>query len=273
MKFIIRDDDTCALTQVSEIEKCYKNLFGRVPVCLSITPFRIPGNYFDVDPSIRDKEIPLGNNPELIDFLREGIDREVLDVAMHGYSHIYYRGLNGRIPEYCHDEDKLFSQTKIGKEYLEHLLDYTINTFVPPSNSLSRKGLEAVINNKMNIIINAPSLFRFRYRPFEIYNLINGVKIKLWKAGKRAKYPFVLKFKTHKELGYYTLYSNSDFPNLIRQLDFCHSVNGVFVLSTHYKSFHKRISSGETIEAALYEIIDYLSGKRSVEYITYRELW
>jgi len=270
MKFIIRDDDTCALTSVNELELCYRYIKGEIPVCLSVTPFMIPGDFFNVKYEDRNKQIPLGTNPELVSFLKEGIHNGSLDVAMHGYTHIYH---NNEIPEYYIQTDDLFEKTRHGKTYLENLLSYNINTFVPPSNMISKEGIEAVAKNKMNLI-GSPSFWRPSKRPFHLSNYLNAMRRLKWKIKNgNSRYPFVIDAGTHKEIEYYLLYPSTDLNVLKAELDFCHSVNGVFILSTHYIAFHKKIRSGETIKQALSEIINYVSGKRDVTYITYRDLW
>ena len=48
MKFLIRDDDTCAMTRPEELEACYREIWDEIPVGLSVTPFRIPGTSLGV---------------------------------------------------------------------------------------------------------------------------------------------------------------------------------------------------------------------------------
>lgn len=270
MKFIIRDDDTCALTSVKELELCYRDILKKIPVCLSVTPFRIPGIHFNVKNDERHKEIPLDVNHELVSFLKEGIHNGSLDIAMHGYTHVYH---NNKIPEYYSNEVDLFEKTRHGKTYLENLLSCNINTFVPPSNMISKKGIKVVAKNKMNLI-GSVSFWRPGQRPFHLSNYLNALNRLIWmKKHGSSKFPFIINAHSHKEIGYYLLYPTTDLKVLKAELDFCHSVNGIFILSIHYSAFHKMIKSGETIGDALDEMIDYVSGKKDVEYITYRNLW
>jgi len=295
MKFIIRDDDTCGFTRVEELKKCYGSIWQQIPVCLSITPFRIPGpipfpgnDNFGVPNNYigSTNPLPLGNNKELISFLKEGLRKGWLDIAMHGYHHLvtdlsrFKKGFNsndirkiGR--EYLYSNN-LKEITQKGKQYLEEIFNYKINTFVPPGNAISKKGLKAIIEQKLNLI-GVPSLRRYilKQRPFNIYNVINSFKYHTWKMRYRyqVKYPFVLNFRSHKEIEYSLLYPSSNLNYLKKEIDFIDSVDGIFILSTHYHAFKKRITSGETIEYALHAIIDYLSTKKSVEYVSYRDLW
>ena len=271
MKVIIRDDDTCALTRVEQLEQSYKQILGQIPICLSVTPFRIPGAYFDVKSSLRNKQMPLENNPELVSFLKESIGNGDLDIAMHGYTHIYYE--NG-VPEYNNNNDSgLKEKTSNGRAYLENLLGCTINTFVPPSNMISKAGIEALEDNKMNLV-GSPSLWKMEGRPFNTMNFYYAAKRFLWKrkTGQR-RYPFVIDLQSHKEIEYFVLYPGTDISKLKEDIDFCHSVDGVFVLSMHYHEFKEKVKSGETIEHALYDVINYMSKEDNPEYIKYSELW
>ena len=285
MKFLIRDDDTCGFTNVEELEECYSEIWPGIPVCLSVTPFRIPG-CSDVVPESyygSTTPIPLAENSDIVSFLKEGLNKKIIDIALHGYHHIidlskqdYIRidKLDPRVigREYLFGNN-LDIKTFLGKEYLERLLEYKINTFVPPGNSISKDGIKAIAKNKMNLI-NAKSFWRPGIRPFHIRNYFIAYEKFRWKMKNgNARYPFIINAETHQEIQYYLLYPNTDLNSLKAELDFCYSVNGVFILSTHYHAFHKKISSGETIKQALSEIINYISGRNGVEYIAYRELW
>ena len=284
MKCIIRDDDTCGLTRVEELLKCYASILTNIPICLSVTPLRIPGPHFNAVPESMDKPCPLESNTELVAFLKAGIKDGYLDVALHGYHHVVTT-IKSEISfesrdkpwwrEYLYGDD-LERKTCNGKQYLENILGYKINTFVPPGNAISKNGLRAIIDQKLNLV-GSPTLglSSFKQRPFNPFNCLNAVKRKLWKIQNRnhKRYPFVLDCKTHKEIDYYLLYPSTDLAELKKEVDLVHSVNGIFLLSTHYHAFQKKIRSGETIEDAFHSILDYISRKDNVHFITYRELW
>jgi len=268
VKFLIRDDDTCGFTKVEELN--FRNgLFG------------IPHNYLG-----NTTPIPLGDNSELVSFLKEGLRNGWLDIALHGYHHVVSN--SGRFKKNFNSNDvrqvgreylygnNLREKTQKGKQYLEEILNYKINAFIPPGNAISKKGLQAIIKQKLNLL-GVPSLGRhiLKQRPFNIYNFVNAFKYHIWKIryGYQAKYPFVLNFRSHKEIACSLLYPSSDLNFLKKEINFVDSVNGVFILSTHYHAFKKKIASGETIEYALHAILDYVSLKKNVEYITYRDLW
>jgi hypothetical protein len=285
MKLLIRDDDTCGFTTVEELERCYHDIWQEIPVCLSITPFRIPGcvDYVPKEFYGRTDPLPLENNKDLVDFIHEGIKKNILDIALHGYHH--FRELSDNESKEIEKLDpriigreyytgkNLEIKTAHGKKYLESLLNCKVNTFVPPSNRISKEGIKAIEMNHLNLV-SAPSLWRFNERPFHLYNYFNATKRFSWRirTGK-SHYPFVIDCKTHKEVEYYTLYPDSDVNILKKELDFCHDVNGIFILSLHYHEFQKSLVSGETLKSALNEFIDYIYGKTNVERVSYRDLW
>jgi len=285
MKFLIRDDDTCGFTKVDEIERCYHNIWGNIPVCLSVTPFRIPGFSDHLPEEYHGKTSPvaLEENKSLVNFIKDGLIKGTLDIALHGYHH--FADISEKTPEQLEKIDPriigreyllgkdLKMKTSQGKVYLEKLFNCKVNTFVPPGNSISKEGIKAIAQNKLNLV-TSPSLWRPGTRPFHVINYINAVRRFGWrvKTGNK-RYPFVIDCKTHKEIASNMLYPETKLDKLIEDLDFCYSVNGVFILSVHYHEFQNVINSGETVEEALHEIINYVSGKTNIDYITYRDLW
>ncbi|MEE9304007.1 MAG: DUF2334 domain-containing protein [Thiotrichaceae bacterium] len=291
MKFIIRDDDTCALTKPEELEKCYGFLRDNAPVCLSVTPFRIPGKIWDIDEKLKNVPQSLETNQELLAYLRDQINEGRVDIAMHGYHHVSVTvDLAGNIvalPDYDNPQrpwwreylygNGLGEKTSYGKKYLEQQLHCKVSTFVPPGNAISKQGLRAIIGNQLNLV-GSPGLGHrlIENRPFDPLSFMNAIKRKLWKMrhNKQTKYPYVYNFSGgHKEIDYYTLNPSTDINDLKQQIDFVHAVDGIFVLGIHYHAFSSKLQSGKTIEYGLHTLIDHLAQKDNVEYISYRELW
>ena len=75
------------------------------------------------------------------------------------------------------------------------------------------------------------------------------------------------------EVDYFTLYPSSDLEQMKRDIDIVHSVNGIYILGTHYHAFSTKIRSGESIGHAFKALLDHISGKDGIEFISYRELW
>ncbi len=155
MKFVIRDDDACVFTTPAELRACYGDIWRDVPISLSVTPFRIPGNDRNAPPDYKDSTeiLPLEQNVGLVKFIREGVKESRLDVTLHGYHHLRCNGL----PEFigC---DELAKKAVNGKAYLEELLGVNIKTFVPPYNGISRIGLDAIVSAGMNLATSGTTI-------------------------------------------------------------------------------------------------------------------
>ena len=92
MKFAIRDDDTAYFTRPEELERAY-DFLEKGPVSLSVIPFAVPCHEKGVRPYGEDIPFgyyPVGENPELVSYLR----KNDYDLMLHGYSH-EYRQIDG----------------------------------------------------------------------------------------------------------------------------------------------------------------------------------
>lgn len=255
MKFAIRDDDTNYFTKPWELEKVYCGVWDKVPVSLAVVPF-VGGGRIDVVPPEYwqgGKVFPIGENEELVEFLREQIARRRISLMLHGYSHKDYP--NGY--EFESSNNDLFIKVREGKKYLEELFGITIKTFVPPHNSLSRRGAQAVIDNGLNILM-AYGHWPWE-RPFEMANFINFAKMAwFWaKYGKSKRYPKPLQFAHHKEFGSYYLGPSTSLSELKGGLDFAVRNNGDFCLATHYYA----LARDQTLLNKLKELIDYAQSR------------
>ena len=262
MKFAIRDDDINYFTRPEELEKVYDGIWDLVPISLSVVPFigggetgAIPSKYWR-----SEKIFPLGENMQLVKFLREQLSKGRISLMLHGYSHRDYpRGY-----EFEAGED-LFAKVKKGKDYLEELFDVEIKTFVPPHNSLSRAGAQAVIDNGLNILI-AYSHWPWE-RPFERANFVNFAKM-LWfwlRYGKSKRYPKALCFSRHKEFGCYTLHPRVSLQELKEGLEFAIKRRGNFCLAVHYYTLVK----DERLLGLLKDFVSYTKEleERQIEYV------
>lgn len=269
MKFIIRDDDPCAFTDPSELINCYKYIWNDIPVNLSVTPFRIPGN----DPNVpqqykgQTRIIPLSENKELVQFLRLMIAERKVNIALHGYHHCKFNGL----PEYVSGTD-LLQKTKEGKRYLENILDCEIDTFVPPNNAIGREGIEAVIKNGLNLV-TIPSFICGHKRSLIPSNLIRLAYTQYYKRIRRMQFPHVLTFNDHKEVAFYSVTPAQDMNTLEHGFNQCKKANGIFGLAVHYHAFDRKLKSGERIGDVLDHFIDMTKQLEKIEYCIYADLW
>jgi len=97
--FAIRDDDTCYYTQPEELEFLYKEIWDIAPVSLSVVPFGVAlhkdKSPFNVGYKLNDSPQPLEKNEELVNFLKEQVKGERIEIMLHGYSH-KYKNLKGK---------------------------------------------------------------------------------------------------------------------------------------------------------------------------------
>jgi len=269
MKLVVRDDDTCGFTRVDELEKCYSGICNDVPVSLSVTPFRIPGNDRNLPPALAGNMgvFPLHENTELVDYLRTGVQQGQIDIAMHGYHHLRHNGL----PEYFGGSD-LEQKTAEGRVYLEELTGTRVLTFVPPNNSISLDALPSVVGAGMNII-HIPSILgrALRKKRIPAVHYLMGY---LWhRTVRRHQYPYILDFGDHREVAYHTAGPRSHRKNLFEELRYCHGQDGVFVLATHYHAFDRQTMDGEPVRKLLFDLLDAAGGMPGVSFVGVNSIW
>ncbi len=230
MKFAIRDDDICYFTKPRQLEKIYSKIWDKIPISLSIVPFQactksgaLPKEYWQ-----GNRIFPVDKNKELVEFLKEKIREEKVSIMLHGYSHKNYK------EDYEFVAGTNLSQkVREGKRYLEELFETEIKTFVPPHNALSRKGMKAVIDNGLNLIGSFP----FWVYKSSIHLPLIKRKIYQLKTGKRAPYPYILRFSDHLEMSHYTLTPGTDLKKLITAFNLVYHYQGIFCLAVHYWEF------------------------------------
>lgn len=269
MKIVIRDDDACAFTLTDEIRSCYEAIWEDIPVSLSMTPFRIPGNDRHAPDKLKGsmEVLPLENNTSLVDLVREGIQHSHIDVSLHGYHHLRHMGL----PEFIGGND-LHEKVKRGKSYLENLFNITIRTFVPPNNGIDSRGLDAVIAANMNLT-GIPALWSSKYRNVTIKSLRMIPRYYWHKKIKRKTYPFVMDLGDHKEVAYHTVGPQTTYSNLLKELMYCSEKNGVFVIATHYHAFERITEDGYTVRKAVFDLIDKAMALNGAEFVGINKIW
>lgn len=269
MRVVIRDDDTCGFTRSEEIRSCYEQVWNDVPISLSVTPFRIPGDDRNLPESLKGNmnTLPLHENQDIVQMLREGIGNGRIDISMHGYHHLRHNGL----PEY-QGGDELEQKTRDGRTYLEELLNVRVLTFVPPNNSISPTGITAVASAGMNLV-NVQSLWS--RKPLQaLGRTLMYAPVFYWHEKiKKRRYPYVLDLGDHKEVEHHTVGPGSTRKQLFKELDYCDQHNGVFVLSTHYHAFDRRTQDGETVRSLVFDLIDSAIAKQGVEFLGINSIW
>lgn len=269
MKFVVRDDDTCAFTSPEQVRACYERIWLDAPVSLSVTPFRVPGHDRHApDPYKGCMDVlPLEQNVELIQFLREGIGDDRIDVTLHGYHHLRYEGM----PEFI-GGDHLHEKALKGKAYLEELFSIDVRTFVPPNNGISRSGLLAITEAGMNLAGMQP-LWSPRLRRVGIRSLSLCPRVWWHQKIRGRRYPFILDLGDHEEVSCHTVGPQSSYRELREELRYCHDVDGVFVLATHYHAFERETKDGFKVGKVVHELIDMAAAYTDTQFLGFNSIW
>jgi len=257
MDLIIRDDDLSYWTKPEKIEKVYKPLFDKkIKISFATIPFSVQMfNAGDFDAFYQNlEEKPIGENEEIIEYIKEKIDDGLVEIMLHGYNHLYSFECNGEIKfatkenlEPCRKQNKkikflgeynyqnykeLNKKTKIGKEYLEDIFKINIRNFVPPSNQIKKAGIKAIIENNLNISGLIGKKFD---REFTIKGLTTYLdRVYFTLKNKDIIYPKIANYGKHKELVGYAITPSTDWKKYYKQLDFCVKYALPFQIATHY---------------------------------------
>lgn len=264
MNFAIRDDDVSYFTRPEDLENIYENIWVKCPVSLSVIPLQastknkvIPQKYWATD-----KTFPIGENKQLVEFLKEKIKEKKISIMLHGYSHKDYE--NGHEFETGYD---LEGKAREGKKYLEKIFDIEIKTFVPPHNALSKKGLQAVIKNKMNIV--AP--IQLQMNPTGIKNFIRA---KAFRALSGQLYPYIIDFGNYRQLLFHSLTPGILFERLKKDFDFVRKKNGNFVLATHHWEFNlKQGRKSQGMITVFNNLWKHIQQFKDIEFCTVDEMF
>ncbi len=272
MKFLIRDDDPSAMTRPEELENCWGEIWDDIPIGLSVTPFRIPGDGKGVPEAYlgSDEALPLEANPELVTCVRDWIARGRVHVAMHGYNHTRPMGQ----PEYVAGE-QLEEKTLHGRRYLEALLGCEINTFVPPNNGMGMEGFKAVAAAKMNVVNNQPygRILGFPRTGTDLLDLCVAAQYSLRRRiGSFSSYE-VQSYSKFRQLPYQTVGPSTELEALEKSFSECGARKGIFVLATHYHAFERSLEGGEMVGEIVRRLVDRVRGSGEVKFQTYDQVW
>jgi hypothetical protein len=257
MKFFIRDDDTNFFTKPEDLDLVFNDIWDlKIPVSLAVVPFQEETKCRSLPINKRDGSgvYPIGDNIDLVLYLKEKIESGDVNILMHGYSH---KDQIGGF-EYETGMD-LHNKTKKGKKYLEQIFNTQINTFVPPHNSMSRNGSSAVIEQGMNIL--ASFSHRPNERPMSYRNIIEFTHmVKLYLLhGNNIRNPKVFNMGSHLEFGCHHFLESTNIEEIFHAMDFSQNYcldSGYFGLATHYWEL-----SPVDMRAKLMKIIEYANYK------------
>jgi hypothetical protein len=233
MKFAIRDDDISYFTSPKQLKKTYSKIWETAPVSFAVTPF-MHGSVCIVPKKYRaDKTYPIGKNAPLVRLLKDAVRKGKATIMLHGYSH-----KKDGYGEFDTNED-MSEKVREGKEYLENIFDTRITCFVAPNNAFSKAGMTAVIKNKLDIIGSPP----ITHRPifFSWDHIRNAAAITLFRIfhSSGIKYPYTMKFKTHREIYCYSIVPSTKMEELKTGIEFSRKKQGLFCVTVHSNTIDK----------------------------------
>lgn len=243
MIFAIRDDDACFFTDPRQLEQIYGDIWHRCPVSLSVVPFQsctrtgaLPSSCWT-----GDRIFPVGDNHELVDYLRQRLAEERVHVMLHGYSH------RDEPDGYEFQAGKdLAQKLEQGKAYLKEVFGRPVTVFVPPHNVLSRRGYEAFLTSELVLSGRTDP----RTHGLRGVDLVHFAWIRSHEKLLRMAWPAPIRYSRHTEIGFHSLTPLVSLRALIREIEACHRRNGVFVLATHYWEFGARMRTDASLTLA-----------------------
>ncbi len=246
---LLRDDDINFFTRPSDLEQAYRDLWTRGPVTMAVIPYVHGGPEPFVPDAYRGtcREHPLGDNRELVAFLRDGIAAKRISIVQHGCTHED----RGGWPEFAGAGD-LADRLRRGRAHLERTLGVPVTTFVPPHNRLSLEGYDAVLRERLNLL-NLPAV-RGRSRPVRGW-VLRTILARVWyRVRWRCEYLRPVNADAHWELGCEPLTPRSNPAGLRAAVALTEDRGWTLPLATHYWEAAAPLDGG-TVAGALREVL------------------
>lgn len=238
----IRDDDLNYFSKAEEIEKVYKQI-PNFPVSFAIIPTVTDVSTKGMCPDTKGNSSPrwIGDNKELVMWMKNKLSLGQMDVCMHGITHGYKFIGGKRYAEMeWRNEANLAEEISDYRRKLEELLDYKITVFVAPSNKITRYGINCVAQVGMNYSGIIPASFS---RNFTVTNFTNYIKRWWHRAIDRFPYPNVMVYSSHKEINACLM---QGYDYLVRMYHYCDKHNYPMAVNVHY--WHLRDNPNELDE-------------------------
>jgi predicted deacetylase len=296
MKFALRDDDLNYFYTPCDIENNYNEIWDICPVSMSVVPFmkgNWPKNVKDAEkrgPGNLNKQIlkklisnnniyPIGDNNELVDFIKQKIVSKKIHLTSHGIHHRNEDDITPQLSGNFGFGAEFFTNRDLTEElskaiiYLEETFGQSIEVFTPPQNLYSKIGLKAIVNN--NLALCADLLNFKSIDTLKLIGLKNYIKILLFKVFNRGSiYPYLIVNNKFKLINHHRLQPGTDILKLYSKLDETYNKNGVFVLSTHSYAFdYEMKNSKESMGKVLKEIVAYAATKENIEFVNLKQIF
>jgi predicted deacetylase len=269
VRFAIRDDDACYFTRPERLERVYRGIWERIPICVATVPFAIGYERTGIPEEHwhSGESFPLDRNPEMVAFLKEQIAARRATIALHGYTHQDFA--DGYEFQAAPDPEH---RLRHGLAYLRETLSAPISIFVPPHNALSKRGLAAVASAGLNLLGSFLS-FRPSMRPWDLRTPANWWRIRQYRARTsrsrtdRMVFPFVLRYSRHAEFGCHSLIPGTTAEQLIAGFEEARRAGGDFCVATHYWEV------SDAMRDVLCRVIDHAAACQGVRFAAAEELF
>jgi hypothetical protein len=229
MHFCIRDDDTSYFTSPEDLEQAYGRVYDHGPVSLAVVPFHRAGTSKGVPEKFRGRWSvhPIHDNPGLVDYLRAGVAAGRFEVMLHGYHH----DEPDRPFEFA-DAPDLARRVSDGRKYLEDLLATSVRVFVPPRNTIGRRGLRAIALSGLHL--GGTAGVRSGWSPLGSQTWALWLRLRRWRKSGGLGVPWVLDLGDHREISgnAITPAGHPGRTEVIFESRLMHG--GVFCAATHY---------------------------------------
>ena len=226
----IRDDDLNFFSKVDDLNMVYGEI-SSFPISYAIIPTVTDVSTLGKCPDTKGNETPrwIGNNKDLVEWLKNGLSSQKIDVCMHGITH-GYKFVNGeRYAEMeWRKEDNLVEKITEYKSRLEQLLDYKLKVFVAPSNKISHYGINCVEQAGLQFSGLVPKNFQ---RDYTVKNVRSYFKQWTCRVLNGLDYPGVLNYSNHKEINACPIKS---FDYLVKMFNYSEKHNLPMVVNVHY---------------------------------------
>lgn len=244
MMFVIRDDDLSYFTTSQQIDKIYSDIWDEIPISLSVIPvIKTIKKERQIPKRLRggNKLYPIYKNSDLVMHLKQLLKDRKIAILQHGYTHESHNGF----PEFCiNDLDLLRRKTVEGKKILETIFNQPITCFVPPHNSISKEGCQAVIE-QFPVLCRSISFKRlFLTVPKNRTNLSTLIKFFVRNpiVFKSPMVPRIVKMNTHIELIQSALLATdlvtpTTLSDLKNEFMRCYKRRDLFYLTVHWWDF------------------------------------
>ncbi|MGA2677439.1 MAG: DUF2334 domain-containing protein [Methanobacterium sp.] len=201
MAFSIRDDDLSFFTDSKMLERIYNKAWENgFKVSFSTIPNHKGTNNLNVPPNFRNSHnyYPIYKNTQLVEFLKQKIVEDKIDIMQHGYCHMK----NVNLPElkfdlksstiitknnekfdlnkysefYGANADYIRTNIKEGKTILEKTFEIPIKVFVAPQEYLNKNMWQELLNNNLSYC-GSFGIRSLKNVPINQINFINMFKV------------------------------------------------------------------------------------------------